>query len=346
MSNMYRFGFKIIVFAALFTAAVTVSAVANTGIDFNIRFFDRRIYYAETDPVYVQATITNNSPSTYRFKLADERAFSIDFDVRTATNRPLSQADSLIRKRTQYQQVFFREIAVESGESFSFVEALRDYVRLSDPGSFVVTARIYPELYRSELNSTVSTNSVNMLLQELANGSGIAVPVLESKRLTLNIRPPVIPGPDGVPLELDVATGAVLARERLAPDQVVDYMITARQKSQWERFFLYLDLEAMLSRDAVRRRAWIAESEAGRRRMIDLYSRELRNNTTDGTISVIPTEYAIEQTQYSNSEGTVTVLQRFKTGNFTEIKRYIYQLQRKDDIWSIVDYSVINLGTE
>ena len=307
----------------------SLEAAENGKVDFNIRFFDRRVYYAEADPIYVQVTITNNTPSTYRFKLADERVFSIDFDVRTATNRPLEQADVLIRKRTQYQQVFFREIAVESGESFSFVENLRSYIKLDDPGSFVVTARVYPELYRWDAGRTNTSGNV-----------------LESQRLNLNIRPPIIPGPNGIPLEMDVATGAVLVRKQLAPDQVVDETLAARQKSQWEKFFLYIDLEAMLSRDSVRQRRWNTESEEGRRRMIEDYRRELQATTIEGTISVIPTEYVIERTQYNNFEGSVIVLEKFKSGNFTEIKRYTYLLQRKDDIWTIVDYSVINLGTE
>ena len=318
-----------------FTVPLTLEAAYATGIDFSIRLFDRRIYYAESDPIYIQVTITNNSPATFRFKLADERVFSLDFDVRTINNRLLEPADVLIRKRTQYQQVYFREITVESGESFSFVEDLQGYIKLSEPGSYVVSALMYPELYRSEFNRAL-----------VAGNSAITVPVLESKRLNLNVRPAIIPGPDGIPLEMDIVTGAVLVREHLAPDQVVDYMITARQKSQWERFFLYLDLEAMLSRDAVHQRKWISESEEGRRRMIEQYRQEMQTSTMDGTISVIPNEYVIERTQYNSTEGTVTVLQRFKIGNFTEIKRYTYILNRKDDIWVIVDYSVVNLGTE
>jgi hypothetical protein len=319
MNNSYRFGaaFFFIVFCAL----VPLSA-AEAGVEFNIRFFDRRIYYVETDPVYVQITITNNSPVTYRFKLAEERAFSIDFDIRTVTNRPLEPADSLVRKRTQYQQVFFREIAVESGESFSFVEDLRDYVSLRQPGSFVVRARVYPELYRGGTQT------------------------LESNRLNLNLRPPAIPGPDGIPLEMDVDTGAVLVRQRLAPDQIVEYMLTARQKSQWERFFLYLDLEAMLSRDAYQRRRWLTENEEGRRRMVAEYRRQLQNSIDDGDISVIPTEFVMEQTRYNSYEGTVTVLEKFNMGNFTELRRYIYYLEQKDNIWTIVNYSVTRLGTE
>jgi hypothetical protein len=333
---MMKKGLLVVILAILGVSIPLVAAAADAvGIDFSIRFFDRRVYYAESDPVFVQVTITNNSPATYRFKLADERVFSLDFDVRTITNRSLEASDVLIRKRTQYQQIFFRAIAVESGESFSFVEDLQGYVKLSEPGAYVVSARVYPELYRSD---TVRTN--------ISTVTAAAMPVLESGRLSLNIRPAVIPGPDGIPLELDVATGAVLVRERLAPDQVVDYMITGRQRSQWERFFLYLDIETMLANDSVRRRRWVAEGEEGRRRMLEQYRQELRESTTDGTISNIPTEYTIERTQYNSTDGTVTVLQKYRSRNFTEVKRYTYLLQRKDDIWAIVDYSVVNLGTE
>jgi len=316
---------KIIV---MFVLTVMLGIIVPTGaqaagIDFDIRFYDRRIYYAGGDPILIQVTITNNSPSTYRFKLADERVFSVDFDVRTVSNRQLEAADTLLRKRTQSQHIYFREISLETGESFSFEEDLRDYVKLGEPGTFVVKASVYPELIRS----------------------GNAAQTLES-RLNLSIRPPVIPGPDGIPLEMDVATGAVLVRERLAPDRVVDYMLTARQRSQWERFFLYLDLEAMLSKDAAVQRRWNAESEEGRRRMIAQYRQELQNSVTDGSISVIPNDYEIERTQYNNFEGSVTVLQKFRNANFTEMKRYTYYLRLKDNIWTIVDYTVINLGTE
>jgi len=307
------------------------------GVDFNIRFFDRRIYYVEGDPIYIQLTITNNSPSTYRFKLADERAFSLDFDARTTSNRSLEPADVLIRKRTQYQQIFFREIAVESGESFSFVEDLRHYININHPGSLVISARLYPEL-RSGTAKTAASNG---------NSHPAPSGVLESKRLSLSVRPAVVTGPDGIPLEMDIATNAQLVRERLAPDQVVEYTITSRQKSQWEKFFLYLDLESMMTaKNAELQRKWLVESEEGRRRMIEQYRQELRNSVTDGTISVIPTSFEIERTQYNNFEGSVSVLQKFRSINFTELKRYTYFLRQKDNIWTIVDYSVVNLGTE
>ena len=290
-------------------------------ISISIRYRDMRIYYLDSDPIWVEITMTNKGPSPYRFKLADERAFSLDFDVRTTTNRPLEPANIFLRKRSQSQSVYFREILIESGESFSFFEDLRDFVYIDKSGAYVVQARLYPELYRT------------------------AAPLL-SNRLSLNIRPPSIIGPDGVPLILDVETNAILVREKLPPDEVINYLLSARQKEQWEKFFLYLDLEAMLSRDAYRRRQWLAESEEGRQMMVNRYRTELQEAIIDNDISTIPMDFTIERTVYNAEEGTVTVLEFFRTGGYTERKRYTYYLHRRDGVWSIVDYSVVNLGTE
>jgi hypothetical protein len=295
---------------------------ADPGVEFNIRFLDRKIYYVESDPIFVQITINNKTPDTYRFKLADERVFSLDFDIRTMTNRRLTEADNLIRKRTEYQQVYFREIAIESGESFSFVENLRDYVKILQPGSYRVKALVFPELFRA----------ANFFI--------------ESNYLALNLRPAAIPGPDGIPLEMDVATGAVLVCQPIPPDEVVAYMLTARQQSQWERFFLYLDVEKMISREASQKQKWNSENEEGRRNMVKEYRKNLQNSVIDGDINVIPTSFQIERTEYNNNEGTVIVLAKFRYSNFTELRRYTYYLERKDNIWKIVNYTVRGLGTE
>jgi hypothetical protein len=210
-----------------------------------------------------------------------------------------------------------------------------------------VQARIFPELYQTvwrneSASGWSSTNSgINPGAALAAGGKP-----LESNRLTLNIRPRLIPGPDGIPLELDVETNAILVRQKLAPDEVVTYLLTARQKSQWEKFFLYLDLPAMLSRDAYRRRQWASESEEGRQRMLLKYRQDLQNAVIDEDISLIPMNFIIERTNYNAQTGTVTVLEYFKVGSYTERKRYSWLLEKRDDIWTIVDYSVVNLGTE
>ena len=337
-----KYNLRRILIIALFAVFIPVIAWSQVspqaGVSLNIRYFDKRIYHLETDPILVQVTLSNNGTLPFRFKMADDRVFSVDFDVRTTTNRPVEDADILIRRRSQSRQVYFREILIEPGESYSFVEDLREYARINQSGVYVVQAKIYPELYYPE----------NSQAQVARWGdTGNPAPIY-SNSLSLTVRPPVIYNPDGMPIALDDVTNAALVRERLAPDEVIDYMLSARQKEQWEKFFLYLDLQEMYMRDAVRRRLWLAESEEGRSRLLARYKTELQAAVVDGDIATIPLRYNIERTEYGTEEGTVTVMEFFRPqgGSYTERKRFTYHMRKQEDAWTVIDFTVINLGTE
>jgi hypothetical protein len=138
----------------------------------------------------------------------------------------------------------------------------------------------------------------------------------------------------------------VLQPQDLPPDQVIKYVLTARQKSLWQQFFLYLDLEKMIGRDPARGRRYRAESESGRFTMIENFKAELSQEKVDREIAAIPYDFKIEKTAYTETEGTVTVLEWFNYRTFNEKKRFTYHLEARDGIWRVVDYSVDNLGTE
>jgi hypothetical protein len=321
--SMRKFYLVTIVFFTIYGFAAAQSASVQTnGVAVGIKFYDKQMYYPQSGPIYIQVSVTNNSPQPYHFRLSDDRIFSLDFDTRTLNNRAVEASDVLQRRRSGNTQVFFREIVLESGETFSFTENLRDYAKLDASGSFIVQAKLYPDLYR---------------------GEGVAA---QSNRLSLQIRPAIITDETGLPIALAEAAKVVLSRERLAPDDVISWTLHARQRSQWEKFFLYLDIEQMLARDAGRQRQWRAESEEGRLRMIARYRHDLQNALIDGDIVSIPSEFKIERTVYNEDEGTVTVLERFNAGDFIEKKRFTYYLRRHDGIWTIYDYVVMNLGTE
>jgi hypothetical protein len=331
---------KVFVLLALIVLPVLSEAAE---VELNIRFYDKKVYFVAeersripveprvqpeepripAEPIYVQATIYNRGSASFHFKLAEERVFSVDFDVRNLANQSLNPADYLLRKRSESRNVFYRDITVEPGESFSFIEDIRNYADLSRPGSFVVQARIFPNLLRTAGE----------------------IP-LESNRLALNLRPPLLPGPDGIPFEMDVETNAVLVREKLPPDEVVRYMLDARIKGQWEKFFLYMDVPALLSRDAARGRSYLNESAEGRRRMETRYREDLRSAVVDGNIANIPVNYRIENTSYGGDAGTVVVTEWFRDGLVTERRGYTYFFRLIDDFWLIQDYTSTILGTE
>jgi hypothetical protein len=145
---------------------------------------------------------------------------------------------------------------------------------------------------------------------------------------------------------VDTETGVLLARQALPPDQVVKWTIEARQKSQWDRFFLYLDLEQLLRRSAEKDRAWRNASAEARTAMVEQFRQDLRQERIDGDINVIPYAFEIQKTTYGPDTGTVQVLEKFRYPDYTELKSYTYRLQRQDQYWIIVDYEIKNLGTE
>jgi len=293
----------------------------------SIRFYDRRIYYpgsGSSEPIFIQISITNNNSETFRFKLADDRSFSIDFGIINSKNRQLQHTVDWMRKRNTNRQIYFREISLEPGETYSFIENLKDYIEITEPGIFLVNALFFPELKRYSDNSELH---------------------ILSNKLSLEIKPAPSAAALGS-LPVSQVSGEILQAKPIPPDQVIAYLLTARQKSLWEQFFLYMDLEKMISRDPSRNRRFKAESEAGRMEMIQIYKHELSQERVDKDIAVIPVEFKIEHTGYTDTQAEVKVIEWFEYSNFREKKRFTYFLTSKDGIWTVYDYVVENLGTE
>jgi hypothetical protein len=168
--------------------------------------------------------------------------------------------------------------------------------------------------------------------------------LVKSNKLSLHIRPPVATPEERVRIEQE--TGRMLEREKMAPDDVVDYTIRARQKSQWEKFFLYLDLESLYRRDPKRESRYQRYSEEDQRRILSQFRKELQQEVVDRDILLVPSSFEILKTSYTPYKATVIVKAKFKFPDFTEVKQYSYFLTRKDLFWLITGYDIINLGTE
>lgn len=344
---MKRILFCIIAFFAIFAQQFygQQSFLAANGAVVSIKFYDKTMYYpgnTQDNPVYVKVTITNNGSDTVRFKLADDRMFSVDFTGYTVKNVQLPHTDRFIRKRSTNQTVFFREISLEAGEEYSFVENLKDYLVIPEPAVYYVELKFFPELFRTQLASVrESENSAVLVSATAAKNDYFFV----SNRLMLEVKP--TPSAASIAaLPLSSSTKEILKPQQISPDKVVEQTIVARQKSLWDQFFLYMDVEEMLTRDAARNRKYRVESADQRARMLENYKLDLRQERIDREIVAVPSSFEIERTMYSATEGTVLVKEWFPYENFHEVKRYTYYVRQRDGIWQIYNYSVENLGTE
>jgi len=290
----------------------------------SIRYSNKTIYYPGNPndfPINIHITIKNNGSDTLRFKLADDRKFSVDFNAYTSKNSLLPQTQEVIEKRTTNQTVYFREISLEGGEEYSFTENLKDYIQIDEPSVYYLEMIFYPELYKSKYIE------------------------MKSNRLTLEITPsPSSAASKYIPVKADSVD--ILLPADISPDKVVEQTIIARQKSLWDQYFLYMDIESLLQRNPSLKKRYIAVSADERERMVANFKSDLMQSRIENDIIAIPEKFQVEKTSYSPSEGTVVVLEWFKYPNFSEKKRYTYKVRQHEGIWLIYDYTVVNLGTE
>lgn len=317
---MKRFQCCIIAVFLIFAQSVFCqSADSAKGLTVSVNYYDKTIYYpseADDNPVLVRVILSNTGTDTVRFKMADDHAFSMDFVAITAKNAGLNLNTSLIQKRSTSQTVYFREIALEPGEEYSFIENLKDYIDIPSSAIYYFQVRFYPELLKSKLT------------------------YLDSNRLSLDVRPM----PDAIIAQAQQVTtqSAVLKPESISPDKVIERTIIARQKSLWDEFFLYMDLEQMLQNDEVRDRKYRTGSAAERAtQLLDFKEQFKTNNLLES-----PDEFEIKKTEYSQTDGTVTVIERFYEETYVQIREYVYYLRLRDGIWQLYKFDVNNVGTE
>lgn len=316
-----------------FSAAAATSAQAGL----SIAFFDKRVYVPGAE-IPVKVTIRNETSQTWRFKLADEKRLSIGFDVRTLGNRQLEASDAWKRAMASNVPVFYRELALQPGEEYAFIEDLRHYIAIVEPGTFIIRCTLWPELLGQPAALAGSGNT------QIASSNGQGRSPIVSNTLTLSVRPGAPTPAAAESFRHD--TLEILRAERIGPDEVVSRTIRARQKAHWNEFFLYLDIESLLRNNQDKRRFYDRESDDGRRRMLEAYRADLMNSVVDSDIVVIPSSFEIVETRYGPSSGTVVVIQKFAYDGFSMVKEYSYALEKRDDIWFIVAYTVRNKGTE
>lgn len=298
----------------------TLTAAVSAEVTVTIRFYDKSIYYAG-DPVRVEAMILNATNGPYRFKLADKTVWSFDFEVQTPTLDRIAHSEQFTIDRGANQPVFFREVSLEPGEQYGMILDLSAFVELADPGVFTVRGKFYPEMSRGETPAALTSNA-----------------------LVLNVRPQAETPEERA--QVDTEAGLILRREPLPPDQVVSYALTARQKSQWDKFLLYMDLESLLRQNAERDRRYTRSSEEDRLRQLRQYRQDLMRESVDQEVLLRPASFIIERTSYTPDEAQVMVRASFVFPDYTEWKRYTYHLKRVEGVWLVAAYEVRNLGTE
>lgn len=288
-------------------------------VTFSIRYQNKEVYYPDK-PVWIKASIRNDSAQDYVFQLADELFLNIDLQVKTLSNQALEPSDLFLARSVSRAPVMYRLMNLKPGEEHSFSFDVREFVNLNQAGTYIIQAVFVPNAAESSAGR-LNGNSLSLSLRPYAAESYFV---------------------DAI----DADDGEILQREALAPDQVVKYTLEARQREQWNKFFLYIDLEEMYKRNSDRRRRFLNADITERLQMIKNYSEQLAANSVDGELSNIPFEFKVLSVTYTDKEASVITRQVYRLRQYNEVKEYTWLLRNYNGVWMIKNYIVKNLGSQ
>ncbi len=290
------------------------------GLKLSISYFDKRIYYPESD-IKIKVTISNQTSESLTFSAAEEYYYNFFLTVKNLKNQKLEFSEKYISKHNSSSTVFYRQITLMPGEEYSFIARLEDYTEIRNPGVYIVQAVFDTDFHSRGKDSRLYSNI-----------------------LTLPVRPSTS-SPELKDM-IDEETGEILQKIAMPPDQVVSYILAARQKNEWNKFFLYLDLESLMTEEPRLEAKYRSSSEAERMKLLEEYKKNLENNVIDNDILLVPTSFKILYTSYTPLKGKVVVEESFKYRTYTEMKEYTYFLHKMNGYWIIYNYEIRNTGTK
>lgn len=291
-----------------------------SGIIVKIELANPKIYY-QNDDIYINVKIFNTTNEEKSLLIANDKRYSFDFEIVTMQNRAIEHSNEYIISFHKVQPVFNSIIRVAPNEGYVYEARLKDYFDLNKAGQYFIKCLYHPEL---KLNNSKER-------------------VINSNLLSVNIRPGEI-STQNIVEEKSIEEEKMYFATKRSPDEVVSYMLNARINQEWEKFYLYLDLEKLILTNNNFRAKYVKADAERQHELIKQYKEYLKRNTID-EISFLPNKFEIMKTEYTEGRGKVEVVIYFKYLDYTEKKYYTYFLNKKGNIWYIYSYEVMNMGT-
>lgn len=295
----------------------TATAAVFAELDVELSFYQEELYFLDSH-ILLEVRIINKGVTAHSFAVADEIRNSLDVQLRDIHGRLLAPSVQLIRSRNR-QRIQYRDVTLLPGEHLVRITPLNDFAVVPTIGLYSVQAMLYPSLY------------------------GETKDFVESTILQLTIRPGVTVH-DRTSQAIMATKKEVLIQEDLRPDEIISYTLRARQNSDWNRFFTYLDVEALLLQNPSWKTRYERSSEAIKQEILTEFRSTLEQERIEENITAIPSDFTILKTEYGPVDGTVLTEQIFKQSSFETIKQYRYYFERSE-YWKIVAYDVLNIGT-
>ena len=281
--------------------------------------------YKEGDNIYLNVMLLNKSNNVQSTYIAEDKRHSFDFSIVTMKNQEIEYKKEYVTYFYRVQNIYMSKISLMEKEGYLYKILLNDYYDLNMTGQFYVTGYYYPNL-------KVNNNRDN---------------AISSNQLVINIRDRNFDDRYFVnTVEIDDSNGSpVETLKKIPPDDVIDYMLTARMQRNWDRYFLYMNMDELIKTNNIFGRDFGKKNLEQQRELIKNYKEYLKKDNIND-INFLPHKFDIVKTTYSQSEAKVEVKVQFKTLDYIEERYYTFSLHKKGEHWFVYSYEVMEMGVK
>ncbi len=277
-------------------------------------------FYRETyrlnEPIPVQINVINNSSSPVKFYVSPLIYESFFFNMKTPKNEDISLLDAfqVEIKNNSSSSGDFREIILMPQEQFSRIIDITKWFDINESGYYYINGVFYP-------NPDKKTD------------------LIESFNYKIFIKPPLAVEKE-ISGEEEERKAEFENIKKLPPYDVIDDLLDAKMKKDWDRFLVHIDADRLIKSFADYYNAYQnARSGTYQLQVIDDFKKYLTVYWQDRILS-----YKILESHIKENDATVIVEVDFKVKLLTYTLRYTFSLYKNHlNQWLVYDYSALKV---
>jgi hypothetical protein len=257
----------------------------------------------------------------FLFITSYNKIFTFDFDISSMSNRKVSHSKSYEIKRRRIEPILNDEISLKQNEVYGVRIDISEWFDFEKPGEYIIKGVFYPNLI---------TDSDNKVVTE--------------KELYLNLNPPYTEMVKEREREQEILR---LKTESYPPYEVVELMLNALMKGDFEKYFLHINFENFIRQFENAERKYLSAKDIDKPAVIEELKGYIKSENRLESVpfsDYIPADFEITRTVIEKSDAQVTVIETFKYINLTEKKRYTYYLHLYGDRWLLEEYDIVNIS--
>jgi len=270
--------------------------------------------YAVGEPIEINNLIKNMGSETIAIEVSDVYSLNFDFVLYTLNGKLVEKSMNYYEKKERAIQNLKspRKETLFPDEQYGQTITLNEYYDDLEPGRYILEPIFFP-------------------LTNMAD----TYPSVYGKKIQIRIVP--IPYEENVAeVEDGVSTDAY---KPLPPYETVDFILNAKLKGNWEAFFAYIDLSSIITLYSDWNERLNKLPKSKRYKLLEEFKKYLIANFEQDMIDY---DVVRESREKNNSIVIAEIYKGKKRVTFTS--RYTFSLEKRNEYWIVVSYSMVNLG--